>query len=111
MLTVINFQQNSTNLGRHSDIRTNPHKLNKLFQKGVCMSPPLPRSEPVCQNQSLQVFGYNFDMYHFEYIDHTLYYSHESLVEEYKKRQSRIASCSHSFDQKELDIIMSQIEY
>jgi len=97
-------------MGRHSNLRL-PPKLNKFFQRGVCMSPPLPRPDPICRNQSTEVDGYNFEMHIFEYIDHTLFNSRESLVAEYEKRRQRIANCSHTFHNEELSVIMGQINY
>jgi len=77
------------------------------MQRGVCMSPPFPRPEPVCNaSQLTEQEGYNFEMHSFEWIDYTKHTSKEALVREHQLRHHRLRNCTHDWDLEELKVIM-----
>jgi hypothetical protein len=93
--------------GRISRIRAH---YNYLMQMGVCMSPPFPRPEQVCNTTDNQpaVDGFHQEMHVFEYMgDHA--YSDEEKKVEYQKRYERIKNCNHTWDVNELRVVMKPV--
>mmetsp|Transcript_30410 Transcript_30410/g.43567 ORF Transcript_30410/g.43567 Transcript_30410/m.43567 type:complete len:440 (+) Transcript_30410:2-1321(+) len=87
--------------------------LNFLFQRGVCMSPPFPRTEKVCdETQQTVREGYFDEMHKFEYFDMTqIKYNNtpEMLQHEFLMRYERIKNCSHDWPKEEMKRIMIPI--
>lgn len=87
------------------------NKMNMLMQRGVCMSPPFPKTESVCDgNQTFVVDGYNHEMHSFEYFDWRKVVSKEALVNEFNKRYERMKYCNHSWDPQEMSLVMKPEE-
>jgi hypothetical protein len=103
---------------RHEpNIRREPALLNKLLQRGYCISPPLvkpPQHEVICNstvrykfgNTNLQ--GYFEEMHRFEYFDWncTSPSPYAQIKEAFRQRQERLQNCTHEYDAGELATIM-----
>ena len=84
--------------------------MNLLLQRGVCMSPPFPKTETVCiNNQTTDFEGYNYEMHSFEYIDYTKHNLKSDLQTEYQLRYQRIKNCTHNWNEDELKVIMKNV--
>lgn len=81
-------------------------QFNLMMQAGYCISPPLPKSEPVCLNQSSTHDGYHREMHYFEYFDWADVQPKEALQREFAQRQQRIANCTHDWDAAELSVVL-----
>ena len=82
-------------------------KMNMLMQRGVCMSPPFPRVEAVCDHTQRTIRdGYNHEMHAFDFFDMRKTNSNESLQLEYQKRHDRIKKCNHTWEPNEMRVIM-----
>lgn len=85
--------------------------MNLFLQEGVCISPPFPRTEAVCNTSTRPTLleGYYYEMHNFEYVDYALVNSPASLMEEHQKRQARLQNCSHEWNADEMKIIMKPL--
>ena len=86
--------------------------MNLFLQEGVCISPPFPRTEAVCNRtgRPTLVEGYYYEMHNFEYVDYALVNSPDSLKNEYHRRHARLQNCSHDWNENEMKIIMKPLE-
>jgi hypothetical protein len=91
--------------------------MNALFQQGICISPPFPRNEKICENisynvdadvQTVKALGYHEEMHIFEYMDwtHPSRNTAEDLKLQFQLRQQRLQNLSHDWDAHELKVIM-----
>lgn len=85
--------------------------MNILLRDGVCISPPFPRTESICNPTDVPALrnGYHLEMHNFDGIDYVRNIS--ALRNEYQKRHDRIKHCTHDWDQREMRILMkSKVE-
>ena len=61
-------------------------QLNIVFQRGVCISPPFPKQEAVCQDDPTKVQGYYEEMHRFEFFWWDKVQPQELLKSEFNKR-------------------------
>ena len=92
------------NIGKHRVI------FNLFMQAGVCISPPFPRNESVCQNTTADLDGFYFEMHNFDYINFVPLNSAGVLKEQFQQRQARLAGCNHTWDAHEIHMIMKPVE-
>lgn len=86
-------------------INTDINEMNKLLQKGVCMSPPFPNNHPICTSFPDLNNGYNVDMHRFEFADWTKVNSREILKQAFNERKSRLINCNHIWDKNEMKLL------
>lgn len=91
------------NIGHHRVI------FNLFMQLGVCVSPPFPRTEEVCQNTTVDLEGYYYEMHNFDYVNYVSHNSQRVLQEQFQLRKARIANCTHSWDPAEVRVIMKNV--
>lgn len=86
-------------------------EMNLFLQEGICISPPFPKTEAVCNSSVRPVIveGYYNEMHNFDYIDYSLVNSAESLKNEFNKRQARLQNCTHEWDQNEINMVMKPL--
>jgi hypothetical protein len=86
-------------------ISSDINEMNKLLQKGVCMSPPFPTNSICSRFSDLNVNGYNVDMHRFEFADWTKVNTKEVLQQAFNERKSRLINCTHEWDKNEMRIL------
>lgn len=80
--------------------------MNILLRDGVCISPPFPRTESICNPTDIPVLkeGYHIEMHNFEGVDYGKNIT--ALKHEFSIRNDRIKNCQQNWNQDELNIIM-----
>ena len=80
--------------------------MNMLLREGVCISPPFPRLESICNAKDIPALrdGYFLEMHTFDGVDYSRNIS--ALKFQYKVRHERIKNCTHHWDKNEMTILM-----
>jgi hypothetical protein len=86
--------------------------MNMFLQEGVCISPPFPRLEAVCNDSRRPTVaeGYYYEMHNFEYVDYALLYNASVVQDQYNQRHERIKTCNRNWDPEEMKLIMKPVE-
>ena len=80
--------------------------MNILLRDGVCISPPFPRNESICNPTDIPALknGYHLEMHNFEGVDYGKNIT--ALKNEFQIRNERIKNCHHDWNKDELKILM-----
>ena len=80
--------------------------MNLVLREGVCISPPFPRLEGICNPTDTPALrnGYFLEMHHFDGIDYTRNIT--ELRNQYQIRHERIKNCTHEWNKQEMKVLM-----
>ena len=80
--------------------------MNILLREGVCISPPFPRLESICNEIDIPTLrnGYHHEMHTFDGIDFALNIT--AMKHQYQIRHERIKNCTHDWDKNEMRVLM-----
>jgi hypothetical protein len=81
-------------------------EMNIFLREGVCISPPFPRLESICNATEITTLrnGYHLEMHTFDGVNYARNIS--ALIHQYQIRQERIKNCTHVWDKNEMTILM-----
>ena len=85
-------------------------EMNILLREGVCISPPFPRLESICNAIDIPTLrnGYHFEMHTFDGVNYARNIS--AMKQQYQMRHERIKNCTHDWDKNEMGILMKSRE-